>query len=134
MYRRYPEDLRPSRTATWMGHAGTLLEMTVPMVLMLAPGGWSLVLGIVLMLTLHGFITSNVPMGVPIEWNVVVVYGAFALFWAHPDVSVLQLGSWPLAIFLAVMLIGLPLLGNLAPRAISFLLSMRYYAGNWACS
>ena len=39
------------------------------------------------MLMLHGFITSNVPMGVPIEWNVMVVYGVFVLFWAHPDVS-----------------------------------------------
>ena len=62
------------------------------MLLLLARGGWSLVVGIVLMLMLHGYITSNVPMGVPIEWNVMMVYGAFALFWAHPDVSVLRRG------------------------------------------
>jgi hypothetical protein len=134
MYRQYPEDLRPSRMATWSGHAGTLLEMTVPMVLLLSPGGWSLVLGIVLMLALHAFITSNVPMGVPIEWNVMVVYGAFALFWAHPDVTLLDLGSPALAVFLVVALIAIPIAGNVFPRAISFLLAMRYYAGNWAYS
>ncbi|HWN67128.1 MAG TPA: DUF3556 domain-containing protein [Haliangium sp.] len=132
MYQRYPDDLRPSRLAVVMGHIGTALELSVPIVLLLAPGGWSLVLGIVLMLMLHGYITSNVPMGVPIEWNVMVVYGAFALFWAHPDVSPLALGSMPLAIFLGVMLVGVPLAGNRWPRWFSFLLAMRYYAGNWA--
>ncbi len=131
MYRRYPDDLRPSNLATLMGHAGTALELAVPLVFLLSPGGWSLVLGIVLMLALHGYITSNVPMGVPIEWNVMVVYGAFALFWVHPDVTLLDLKSAPLAIFLLIMLIVVPLLGNLFPRWISFLVAMRYYAGNW---
>ena len=69
----------------------------MPLVLGVSHGGWSLTLGIVLMLALHGYITSNVPMGVPIEWNVMVVYGGFALFWAHPEVSVLDVAArrWP---------------------------------------
>jgi len=71
---------------------------------------------------------------VPIEWNVMVVYGAFALFWAHPDVTLLDLGSLPLAIFLGVVLVVLPLAGNLFPGRLSFLVAMRYYAGNWAYS
>jgi hypothetical protein len=102
------------------------------MVLLFAPGGPSLVIGLVLMVMLHAFITSNVPMGVPIEWNVMVVYGGFALFWAHPEVNALDVGSAPLAILLLVMLVGLPLLGNLFPGRLSFLMAMRYYAGNWA--
>jgi len=61
-----------------------------------------------------------------------VVYGGFALFWAHPEVSVLDLGSTPLAAVLLVLLVGVPLVGNLWPHAVSFLLAMRYYAGNWA--
>jgi len=132
MYRHFPDDLRPSRLATAMSHAGTALELSVGVVLLLSPGGPSLVVGIALMLMLHTFITSNVPLGVPIEWNVMVVYGAFALFWAHPEISVLDLGSAPLAAFLAVMLVALPLVGNLAPGRLSFLLAMRFYAGNWA--
>jgi len=134
MYRAYPDDLRPSRLAELMAHGGTLLEFSVAIVMLLSPGGPTLIVGIVLMLALHGFITSNVPMGVPIEWNVMVVYGAFALFWAHPEVSVLDLGSLPLAAFLLVVLVGFPLLSNFAPERISFLLGMRYYAGNWAYS
>lgn len=132
MYRHFPDDLRPSRLAVWMGHGGTLLELTIPIILMLSPGGTSLLVGMVLMVMLHGYITSNVPMAVPIEWNVMVVYGAFALFWAHPDVTILDVGPWPLSVFLALVLIGIPLLGNLVPSAVSFLLAMRYYAGNWA--
>lgn len=133
-YRKYPEDLRPSRFATIMGHAGTTLELGVPMVLGFAAGPTGLFIGMILMLMLHGYITSNVPMGVPLEWNVMVVYGAFALFWAHPEVSAFDVGSVPLGAFLLAMLVGLPLLGNLLPHRLSFLLSMRYYAGNWAYS
>jgi hypothetical protein len=131
MYRRFPDDLRPSRLAVAMSHAGTALELAVPLILLVSPGGASLVVGLALMLLLHAFITSNVPLGVPIEWNIMVVYGAFALFWAHPELTVQGVGSPALAVFLAVMLVGVPLVGNLAPGALSFLLAMRFYAGNW---
>ena len=131
MYRSFPDDLRPSRLAVFLAHAGTALELGTPLVLAFAPGGWTLALGMGLMLALHLYITSNVPMGVPLEWNVMVVYGGFALFWAHPEITALDVGSIPLAVFLAVMLVGVPLLGNLKPSAVSFLCSMRYYAGNW---
>ncbi|HKU41831.1 MAG TPA: DUF3556 domain-containing protein [Polyangiales bacterium] len=134
MYRSFPGDLRPSVLAERMAHAGTVLELSVGLVLLFASGGAPLVFGMALMLLLHGFITSNVPMGVPIEWNVMVVYGAVALFWAHPEVSALDVGSLPLASFLIAMLIAVPLLGNFFPHRISFLLAMRFYAGNWASS
>ncbi|MBL8948931.1 MAG: DUF3556 domain-containing protein [Myxococcales bacterium] len=134
MYRRYPDDLRPSALAGLMAHAGAGLEFGVPLVLAFATGGTPLVVGLVLMLMLHGYITSNVPMGVPIEWNVMVVYGGFALFWAHPEVSVLDLGNAPLGAFLVLALVAVPLVGNLWPHTVSFLLAMRYYAGNWAYS
>ncbi|PRQ02818.1 hypothetical protein ENSA5_20830 [Enhygromyxa salina] len=134
MYRSYPDDLRPSKLAAIMAHAGTALELGVPLILLFAPGGTWLIVGMVLMLMLHGYITSNVPMGVPIEWNVMVVYGGFALFWAHPEVTILDTEPPALAVFLIVMLVVLPLLGNLVPRAVSFLVAMRYYAGNWPYS
>ena len=137
-YRNYPHDLRPSALAVIMAHLGTLLELSVPLVFLLAShnllGAHGLVLGTVLMLLLHGYITSNVPMGVPIEWNFMVVYGGFALFWAHPNASVLSITAPPLVLFLVVMLVAVPLIGNLFPEHLSFLLSMRYYAGNWAYS
>ncbi|NVB40683.1 DUF3556 domain-containing protein [Pseudenhygromyxa sp. WMMC2535] len=134
MYRSYPDDLRPSRLATAMAHVGTVLEFAVPSVLIWAGEGTPLLVGMVLMLMLHGYITSNVPMAVPLEWNVMMVYGGFALFWAHPEVTILDIGSLPMAAALAVMLIALPLIGNFFPRLVSFLLAMRYYAGNWPIS
>ncbi len=134
MYRHYPDDLRPSTVAIVLAHGGTLIEFAVPAAFLLAAPGAPPVLAIVLMLTLHVHITSTVPMGAPIEWNVAVVYGSFALFWAHPDISVFAGNPPLLAVFLVLVLLVVPLLGNLFPARISFLLSMRYYAGNWANS
>jgi hypothetical protein len=134
MYRDFPRDLRPSRWAVWSAHAGTALELGVPLVIASAQSREWLIVGLAMMVFLHVFITSNVPMGVPIEWNVMVVYGAFALFWRHPEVHFTDLGVTPLAALLAVALVGLPLVGNLAPQRLSFLVSMRYYAGNWPYS
>jgi hypothetical protein len=136
MYRAYPDDLRPSLLATLMGHAGTALEMGIPLLLLVSAGSPERVaVAMVMVLMLHGFITSNVPMGVPLEWNVVVVYGAFVLFNAHPGVSVWDLPPLhPVTGFLVVMLLVVPLVGNVWPHRVPFLMAMRYYAGNWPYS
>jgi hypothetical protein len=135
LYRSYPDDLRPSRFGTIAAHMGIFLEFGVPFVMIQASTPEMVTLGIVLMLMLHVFITSHVPMGVPIEWNFMVVYGAFFMFKGHPEVSPFAITDYPvLAAFLALWLFGIPLVGNLFPRAVSFLLSMRYYAGNWPYS
>lgn len=135
MYVDYPNDLTPSRLAVVMSHMGTMLELGVPIVLVLGSGGIATVVGLVMMVMLHGYITSNVPMGVPIEWNVMVVYAGFFLFGAEADVALAGLFATPaLAAFVLTFALVLPLVGNLWPEKISFLLSMRYYAGNWPYS
>ncbi len=132
MYKNYPENVNPSLLARIAGHWGTAVELGIPVILLLSPAGsYGHLAGMALMLGLHIYITSNVPRGVPIEWKFMVVYGAFFLFWAHADAAVFCM-PLPLAIFLCVMLVVLPLVGNIYPRALSFLVSMRYYAGNWA--
>ena len=71
----------------------------------------------------------------PVEWNILMVYGGFFLFGFHPDASVLALGSLPLLVWRALLfvcLFAIPLLGNFFPSRVSFLMAMRYYAGNWA--
>ncbi len=133
MYRAYPDDLRPSRFAVLTAHMGTALELAVPIVLVFAPEGPFLILGMAMMLFLHTYITSNVPMGVPIEWNVMVVYGAFALFWHQPQVGLLDAG-WAVGGLVVATSLLIPLLGNIFPHRVSFLWSMRYYAGNWPMS
>ena len=86
------------------------------------------------MLLFHIFITSSIPMGVPIEWNFLMVYGAFVLFGHYADVSAFSVSSPLLIAFLVFALLLVPLFGNLVPSRASFLCSMRYYAGNWAYS
>jgi hypothetical protein len=133
MYRHYPDDLSPSRLAALMSYLGTALEFTVPVLLLAGSGGALTVAGLVLMLVLHAYVTSNVPMGVPIEWNLLVVYGAFFLFWQHAAEGLAGITA-PVVALALVMCVALPLLGNVFPSRVSFLMAMRYYAGNWAYS
>jgi len=134
MYRDFPNDLRPSRLALWMAHGGTAVEFTFPLLLVMGDGGMLTVVGLVTMVVFHTYITSNFPMAVPIEWNVMVVFGGLFLFGLHPEVGPLSVGSPVLAVFLIVSAVIVPLVGNLRPSAVSFLMAMRYYAGNWAWS
>lgn len=134
MYRQFPDDLRPSSLAVAMTHLGTGLELSVPLAFALVPLGLPVEVGVVLMLLLHGFILSNVPVGVPLEWNVMVVYAGFALFVAHPEVGFWQVTpSWLAGVVLLAACV-VPVVGNLLPHRVSFLLAMRYYAGNWPFS
>jgi hypothetical protein len=131
-YKHYPDDLRPSRLAN-IAHGGVALEFGVPLVLFLGKGGTVTTIGLIMMVFLHAFITSNVPAGVPLEWNVIMVYGGFFLFDKHAHVSIFSMSPASAAL-LVVMAIVIPLLGNLFPSRISFLMAMRYYAGNWPYS
>ncbi len=134
MVEQHPDNLTPSALARGLSHFGTALELGVPIILYFAAGPTGLTVGLVLMVLLHAYISSNVPMGVPLEWNVTVVYSGFFLWLGHPEVGLDQLGAPLLGGLLGVMLIGVPLLGNLRPDLVHFLPSMRYYAGNWAMS
>ena len=130
----YPDDLRPSRMAVAMARMGTFTEYMIPVVLLLSSGS-PLVTGITLfvMLGFHGFIAANNPSGMPIEWNILMVYGGIFLFGFHPEASVQALGSAPLLVaFLFFFLFVVPCYGNFVPSHVSFLMAMRYYAGNWA--
>ncbi len=134
LYRSYPDDLRPSRLAQFLAHAGTVTEYAFPIALVLSDGGTVTVVALAVMLGFHTFITSSIPMGVPIEWNVIMVYGGFVLFGHYADVNAFSVGSPLLIAYLAFALVAVPLFGNLFPSKASFLCSMRYYAGNWAYS
>ena len=138
LFRRYPDDLRLGRTAVYLSHFGTLVEFSLPVLLLLGLlFGWSpawTTAFLIGMTVFHAFIFFNFPMGVPMEWNVLMVYGGWVLFGTQPAFSPLDVQHPLLLGFLGVSLVGLPLLGNLFPRYISFLLSMRYYAGTWPFS
>jgi hypothetical protein len=129
----YPDDLRPSKMATWMAHMGTVVEMSIPIALLSSENAIFTALILFVMSGFHGFIALNNPSGMPVEWNIVMVYGGIFLFGFNPDVSALAIGEVPLlAAFLAVFLVAIPVYGNFVPKHVSFLMAMRYYAGNWA--
>jgi hypothetical protein len=134
LFAAYPDDLRPSRMAERMARIGTLTEYAIPVALLLA-GGSPLPTALVLlvMTCFHGFIALNNPSGMPIEWNILMIYGGIFLFGFHPEASVLALSALPLLVaFLFLCLFAIPCYGNFFPARVSFLLAMRYYAGNWA--
>ena len=138
LFRKYPDDLRLSRTAVYLSHFGTMVEFSLPILLLLGillgwPSAWMTAF-LVGMTVFHAFIFFNFPMGVPMEWNVIMVYCGWVLFGTQPVYSPLQVDHPLLLTFLSISLVALPLLGNLFPRYISFLLSMRYYAGTWPFS
>ncbi|MGI9432946.1 MAG: DUF3556 domain-containing protein, partial [Myxococcota bacterium] len=134
LFASYPDDLRPSKLAATMAHGGTATEYLIPVLLLASASSPTLTaLVLCLMVGFHSFIALNNPNGMPIEWNLLMMYGGIFLFGFHPEAGLLALGAAPLLLaFLVFCLIVVPLVGNFFPARVSFLLSMRYYAGNWA--
>lgn len=129
----FPDDLRPSKIATRMAHLGTVTEVMIPIALLSSESALLTGLVLLVMCGFHGFIALNNPSGMPVEWNLVMIYGGIFLFGFNPGASVLALGELPLLVaFLAFFLVAIPLYGNFVPKNVSFLMAMRYYAGNWA--
>lgn len=128
-------DLRPSRLPKLMAHVGgTTAEFLVPGILVLVAGGepWRWFL-IGFMVIFHLNILSNLPMGVPLEWNVFFIFSLFYLFGHYGSIRATDLRS-PLLLALVIAAVAVVIAGNLFPEKISFLPAMRYYAGNWATS
>src|SRR5215213_7148967 len=103
LYTDHPENLLPSRIGAASAHLGTVVEFTLPLILILTQGGLLGTLALAGMVIFHVHIFSTFPLAVPLA-------------------------------ILAVLCVGLPVLGNFRPDLVSFLPSMRYYAGNWATS
>ena len=130
------DDLRPSWLPKAMAHVGgTTAELLVPGILVLVAGGqpWRWFL-IAFMVIFHLNILSNLPMGVPLEWNVFFIFSLFYLFGHYGSITVYDFSSPLLPVALVIVLAVALIAGNMFPQQISFLPAMRYYAGNWATS
>jgi hypothetical protein len=133
LFTSYPDDLRPSRFATFMAHFGTATEYMIPVLLLSSQSPLMTTIVLCVMFSFHGFIALNNPSGMPIEWNILMVYGGIFLFGFNPDASVLSMTQEPfLLAFMLFFLAAVPAFGNFVPSKVSFLMAMRYYAGNWA--
>jgi hypothetical protein len=135
-YRNFPDDLRPSHLASVMAHVGgTFVEIIAPLVLLVSPWPWLTVPAVVIMVAFHLFIISTFPLAVPLEWNVLFAYAAIFLFLGFPNwagYGIADMSPPWLTVAILAGLLFFPVLGNLRPDLVSFLPSMRQYAGNWA--
>jgi hypothetical protein len=130
-FEKFPNDLRPGPLSRIFAHGGTTVEMCVPVVLFFSHGGWLTAVAAAMMVCFHLAILTAIPMGVPLEWNVFMIFGIGALFVAYADLGLSDL-RYPVPVaILFVVIAGIVIAGNLFPRKISFLPAMRYYAGNW---
>ena len=129
-FEHFPDDLRPGRMSRWLAHFSTAIEGLVPLVLFFSHGGWPTAIAAFVMLCFHFGILSSVPMGVPLEWNVFMMFCVLALFVGHAPVGLTDMTT-PLPVLLFLVVAGTVVVGNLFPRKVSFLPGMRYYAGNW---
>jgi Transmembrane protein of unknown function (DUF3556) len=129
-FEHFPDDLRPGRPSRWLAHFSTAIEGLVPLVLFFSHGGWPTAIAAFVMLCFHFGILSSIPMGVPLEWNVFMMFSVLSLFVGHASVGLGDLTT-PLPILLFAVVAGTVVVGNLLPRKVSFLPGMRYYAGNW---
>lgn len=134
LYRDHPEDLRPSSVGALTAHMGTVMEFTLPLILLVSQGGVIGTIAVAGMVIFHLHILSTFPLAVPLEWNVFMIFGVLFLFGHYGDTPFSTVDDPLLLAILAVICVGLPVLGNFRPDLVSFLPSMRYYAGNWATS
>ena len=134
LWRDYPEDMMPSRLSAAIAHFGTVQEFTWPLLLIAVDNDTVRTIAIIGMILFHTNITSMFPLAVPLEWNLFMIFGLLFLFGHYGDTSLSTIGDPLLIAVLAIPCLALPLIGGNRPDKISFLPSMRYYAGNWATS
>jgi hypothetical protein len=132
---RNPEtDVRPGRLSEALAHGGTVVEFGIPLVLLLSRGGTVTTIALVIIVLFHLQILSAIPMGVPLEWNVMMMFGAVFLFGHYSDIGFSDVTQPVLVYGIIVLLVATIIAGNNRPDLFSFLPSMRYYAGTWATS
>ena len=131
-----PRTCGPSPHAALGAHLGTAIEFSAAAGPAARRSGGTIgTLAVVGMIIFHVHITSTFALGVPLEWNLFMIFGLCFLFGHYGDVPLSTLDD-PLLIAILVADRGRRsrCSATCCPDQISFLPSMRYYAGNWATS
>ena len=134
LWRDAETDVRPGKLSEALAHGGTVVEFGVPLVLLLSHGGWLTTVALVIIVLFHLQILTAIPMGVPLEWNVMMMFGAVFLFGHYADAGFGDVTQPVLVYGVIAQLVATIIGGNNRPDLFSFLPSMRYYAGTWATS
>ncbi len=91
-------------------------------------------MALVIIVLFHLNILVSIPMGVPLEWNVMMMFGAVVLFGEFSEYGVGDLTQPLLVLAMLALVVVSVAWGNVRPDQWSFLPSMRFYAGTWATS
>mmetsp|Transcript_94073 Transcript_94073/g.196283 ORF Transcript_94073/g.196283 Transcript_94073/m.196283 type:complete len:578 (+) Transcript_94073:46-1779(+) len=127
-YKDFPNDLSPSMLPRVMAVAGAFLEWFFPLCCLAAPGCLLNYLGVFGMNTYHFFIWSTLPMASVFEWQYYAAY-INIFFYGYNSFSLPT--SPGLIAFIIVTGFVLPIIGQIYPPLVPFLMSYRQYAGNW---
>lgn len=120
-------------TPSWFAHClaalGALGEWAFPLCCVLgAPGSTVNTVGVFGMIAYHSFIWCTLPTASVFEWQYYTIVMTYFLYRLHP---IALPTSTPLLVFLTIVLLVLPIVGQLRPTLVPFLLAYRQYAGNW---
>ena len=80
-----PGRVLPSQFAGMAAHLGTVMEFTLPLLLLATQGGLLGTLAVIGMIVFHVHITSTFPLAVPLEWNLFMIFGILFLFGHYGD-------------------------------------------------
>jgi len=84
LYTDHPDNLLPSEVGRLSAHMGTVIEFTLPLLLLVSSGGIVGTIAVAGMIVFHLHILSTFPLAVPLEWNVFMIFGLLFLF-GHSD-------------------------------------------------
>lgn len=136
LYRNPPEDMHPTKVAFTFAHIlGTLVEFTLPIIILFSTNWTITVLATIGFMIFHLFIYSMFALAMPQEWNLFyIVYTpiVFLGFFSGDGFALWDASSPWIIVGAAVLTLTGPIVGNFRPDLVSFLISMRQYAGNWS--
>lgn len=119
-FENFPDDLRPDRPSRLIAHVSTAVEMLVPVALICGRGGWITTVAATVMVIFHLGILTAIQMGVPLEWNVFMIFGVLSLFVAHAWVGPSDLQHPAPVVLLVAVSAAVVIAGNLFPHKVVF--------------
>eukprot|EP00929_Paragymnodinium_shiwhaense_P039526 TRINITY_DN20743_c0_g1_i2.p1 TRINITY_DN20743_c0_g1~~TRINITY_DN20743_c0_g1_i2.p1 ORF type:complete len:567 (-),score=54.49 TRINITY_DN20743_c0_g1_i2:571-2271(-) len=124
------DDYTPSRATHCLGYLGAAGEWLLPICCVAsAPGEVVNRIGVAGMIAYHAFIWCTLPTASVFEWQYFTMIMTYFLYGLHP--LAFPTSSPFLVAFLVVVLLVFPVVGQLKPTLVPFLLAYRQYAGNW---
>lgn len=138
LYNDLPRDVNPSKYISVLAQLAVIGECSLGPLCLFLPS-----VGVPLALAFHTYILSMTPFASVMEWNCYCIFMVLALFSSggvDPGFTGYTIQSFgtalasfdkPLAAFLLLVLLIVPVYGQLQPKNVPFLTAFRPYAGNW---